>query len=206
MPTIPFQIPAEYKARVASGALHRIGVNIVNPNTGQIVTHVQEAARLSAKLSGGFNPFVQAGQLASTLAANAQLEQVKNMLGTLQLMTGATLAVSAIGLGVSVAGFVVMSRRLDALGARIGGMEEVLKELRGDLYRIDVRQRARDRAAIASAMALGDEAWARSDQADVWRELAQALSLEENYYRALLEIDRPQGQSVINDRDRKSVV
>jgi hypothetical protein len=142
---------------------------------------------------------VQAGQLASTFAANAQLEQVKNMLGTLQLMTGATLAVSAIGLGVSVAGFVVMSRRLDALGARIGGMEEVLKELRGDLYRIDVRQRARDRAAIASAMALGDEAWARSDQTDVWRELAQKLSLEENYYRALMETDRPQGQSIIKD-------
>ena len=199
MTTIPFQVPSKYAARVASGALKRIGTNIVDPNTGWIVSHVQEAGRLSANLSGGFNPFVQAGQLASSLTANVQLEQVKNMLGTLQLMTGATLAVSAIGLGVSVAGFVVMSRRLDALGARIGQMEEVLKDVRGDLYEIDLRQRARDRAAITSAMALGEEAWKRGDQADVWRELAQMLSLEENYYRALLEIDRPQGQSIVND-------
>ncbi len=196
---IPFQVPAKFAAKMVLGHAQRVGVNIVDSGSGKILGHVQETGKLAQNLSGGLNPFVQAGQLTSSVAANVQLEQVKDMLGALQLMTGATLAVSAINLGVSVAGFVVMSRKLDKLGGQISGLEKGLSEVRGDIHQIDIRQRARDRAAIVSIMAIGDEAWKRKDAADLWRELADKLSREESYYRALLETDRPQGDSIIHD-------
>lgn len=199
MMEIPFQVPAKYVAKMALGQAKRVGVNIVDSGSGKILGHIQETGKLAQNLSGGLNPFVQAGQLTSSVAANVQLEQVKDMLGTLQLMTGATLAVSAINLGVSVAGFVVMSKKLDKLGGQIGGLEKGLSEARRGIHQIDVRQRGRDRAAIISIMAVGDEAWSRKDAVDMWRNLADKLSGEESYYRALLEADRPHGQSIIHD-------
>ena len=196
---IPFQIPGKYVAKMAVGEVMRVGVNIVDSGSGKILGHVQETGKLAKSLSGGLNPFVQGGQLVSSVGANVQLEQVKDMLGALQLMSGATLAVSAINLGVSVAGFVIMSKKLDKLGAQIGGLEKELSEVRGEIHQIDVRQRARDRAAIISVMALGDEAWSRKDSEEMWRNLADKLSGEVCYYRALVEVDRPQGQSIILD-------
>lgn len=198
--TIPFKVPAELVAAYRGGQLERFGTILKHVNTGRIAGHVQEAGKLSSALSGGLNPLVQASQLASSVAANVQLEQVKNMLNTLQLMTGATLAVSAVGLGVSAAGFVHVSRKLDKLGAQIGAMEGTLSTIRSEIHRIDTNQRARDRAAMTSLMALGEEAWTRTDKIEVWQDLASGLSAEEHYYRALLETKVLRGESILIDR------
>jgi hypothetical protein len=192
-------MPADLAARYNLGQLQRFGTILKDVSTGQIAGHLQEASRLSSAISSGFNPFVQAGQLASSVAANVQLEQVKNMLGTLQLMTGATLAVSAVGLGVSVAGFVYVSKKLDTLAVKLGAMEGTLAEIRSDIHEIDVRQRARDRAAITSLMASGEAAWTRTDKIKVWQELESRLSLEEHYYRALLDVTGPSRTSILFD-------
>lgn len=197
--SIPFRVPADLLPAYELGQLQRYGTILKNVDTGQIAGHLQEAGKLSSMLSGGLNPLTQVSQLASSVTANVQLEQVKNMLGTLQLMTGATLAVSAVGLGVSVAGFVHVSRKLDGLGAQIGAMEGTLSTVRSGIHQLDTSQRARDRAAITSLMALGEEAWTRTDKIDVWQELASRLSAEEHYYRALLETEASRAGSILHD-------
>ena len=196
---IPFSVPAKFAGQILSGQVRRVGVTLMDSQSGRIVGHVQEAGTLASKLAGGFNPLLQAGQLASSVAANVQLEQVKAMLGTLQLMSGATLAVSAINLGVSAVGFVVLSRKLDGLSGQINRLETGLSEAKQGIGRIDIRQRARDRAQISSIFAQADEAWLRSDATDIWRHLTNKLADEENYYRALLDSGVPEQKSIIFD-------
>ena len=188
MRTIPFEIPDDCLARYAAGELKRVGVNLVRRDNGQIVRHLQEAGRLSSQLAGGFNPIVQAGQLASSLAANVQLEQVKKMLGALQIMTSANLAVSAIGLGVSVAGFIVVGRRLEQLRSSLERVEGRLATIDEAVARLDFRQRARERADVFSLLERGDEAWKRTDSEKVWMEVEQRLHSEASFYKTILEM------------------
>jgi hypothetical protein len=196
---IPFSVPGKFTVQILSGEVRRVGVNLINSQSGRIVGHVQEAGTLASKLAGGFNPLLQAGQLASSVAANVQLQQVKAMLGTLQLVSSATLAVSAINLGVSAVGFIVLSRKLDGLSGQINRLEAGLSEVTQGIRRIDVRQRARDRAQITSIFGQADEAWLRTDATDIWRLLTTKLADEESYYRALLDTANPGQQSIIYD-------
>lgn len=196
MSTIPFEVPAKFLSRYAAGAIRRIGTNLIDVNSGKIVGHLQEAGRWY-KLAGGVNPFVQVGQLASSVYANVQLEQVKRMLSGLQMMTQATLAVSAVNLGVSVVGFAVVVRKLDQLSSQICMLENRLSEVHRLVSNIDIRQRARDRAAVFSLMASGDEAWKRRDQVAIWSNLANELLREEQYYRMLLATDVPREDAFI---------
>ncbi len=91
---IPFVIPQEFEKQVVTGAVKRFGTLLIEKN--RIVGHVQEAAPLR-RLLWSANPgsmFLGSGTLASSVTANIQLEQVKNMLSGLQLLTGAALAAS----------------------------------------------------------------------------------------------------------------
>lgn len=195
--TIPFEVPSKFLAKYATGQVKRIGTNLVNSSTGRIVGHVQEAGRLSASLSGGLNPIVQSGQLASSLAANAQLRQVKKMLSGLQMMTSATLAVSAINLGVSVLGFAMVTRRLNQLGGQIERLEGMLTGAHQLLAETNLRQRARDRAQVMSQFALAEEAWTHSNPSAIWGGLADRLYGEDSYYRILLTTELEADESVI---------
>jgi hypothetical protein len=197
MEAIPFKIPAEFLGEFSAGQIKRIGTNLVRADSGRIVGHLQEAGRLSVNLSGGLNPIVQSGQLASSLAANAQLHQVKKMLSGLQMMTSATLAVSAINLGVSVLGFAMVTRRLDQLGRQIGRLEGMLSSNHQLLVETNLRQRARDRAQVISQMALAEEAWTHSNPDPIWRGLADGLYREDSYYRILLTTELDADESVI---------
>ena len=197
METIPFEVPSKFLAKYATGQVKRIGTNLVNSNSGKIVGHLQEAGRLSANLSGGLNPIVQSGQLASSLAANAQLHQVKKMLSGLQMITSATLAVSAINLGVSVLGFVMVTRRLNQLGGQIERLEGMLSSTHQLLAETNLRQRARDRAQVMSQMALAEEAWTHSNPDAIWRGLADRLYGEDSYYRILLTTELEADESII---------
>ena len=197
METIPFEVPSKFLAKYATGHVKRIGANLVNSNSGRIVGHLQEAGRLSANLSGGLNPIVQSGQLASSLAANAQLHQVKKMLSGLQMMTSATLAVSAINLGVSVLGFAMVTRRLNQLGGQIERLEGMLTSTHQLLAETNLRQRARDRAQVMSQIALAEEAWTHSNPNAIWGGLADRLYGEDSYYRILLTTELEADESII---------
>jgi hypothetical protein len=197
MNTIPFKVPSEFLADYAVGEVKRIGTNLVRANSGRIVGHLQEAGRFSSNLAGGFNPIVQGTQLASSVAANVQLHQVKKMLASLQLLTSATLAVSAINLGVSVLGFVMVTRRLDQLGSQLERLEGMLIGTHQMLAEMNLRQRTRDRAEVMSQMALADEAWTHRNPYAIWRNLSESLFREDVYYRILLTTELPASEAII---------
>lgn len=161
------QIPAALAAGVQSGQYQVYGSIIKSCSTGQIIGHLQETSGL-AQLAGGL-PVTPAGAIAGLamggiqIAQNEQIKsglvQVQAGLQALQQLGIANLALGAAGIGVSVAGFAVLGRKIDAvkqevaaLSDRIDRVGAIVEDLRRDLVQSDL-----DRLRTA-ALAM-DEAW-----------------------------------------------
>lgn len=205
---IPFEVPAAFNAALKSGEIVRDNVLLRNVSSGQVVGHLQEAGRL-VKATGGLNPISAiAGNLnpvsalagsAGHVATNIQLNQIKDMLGGLQMMSTATLAVSALNVGVTVAGFAVIAKKLKRIEGKIDSMEGKLESMDRVVENISIRQRARDRASITCLMEQGDEAWTRKDSEQIWRQLTSGLLEQDHYFRALFDLGGNEAESIITD-------
>lgn len=124
---ILFTIPAMYEAAVKSGNLIQIGGLLKDAASGKIVAHLQESglahSLIGKTILGATSPIT----LAITEAASAgtgiytaiQVNQIKQMVAGLQSLQIATLGVSLVGIGVSVAGFLYMHKRFNSLDKKI---------------------------------------------------------------------------------------
>lgn len=196
---IPFVIPQKFLQAYESGTVRRFGTLLMQGN--RIVGHVQEAAPLHSSLiksstglitsSNPFSLLMNAGTLGSSVTANIQLEQVKSMLFGLQLLSGATLAASIAGIGVSVVGFTIVNRKLNMLSKKIEGMSQELTQVYETSQRTETRKIARDQSKLSYLLELGEEAWARKNKFSVWEKLIDELLEEERYYRELMSNTRP---------------
>lgn len=130
------QIPAALEAGIRSGDLAVYGSVIRSPATGQIAGFLQEAGGLSRitealsagplaplKLVGDAIQVVQNVQIKGGIARLEQGVEVLNQLGV------ANLALGAVGIGVSVAGFAVMSHKIDGMRADVRALGDKLDEL-----------------------------------------------------------------------------
>jgi hypothetical protein len=185
---IPFKVPEAYLTDVAAGALRRIGTTLRDTQTGRIVAHLQETGTYLAKLGAG-NPaglLLGGGNLASSLAANRQLEQVKSMLSGLQMLGAATLAASVVGVGVSAAGFALVLRRLAGLEGQVRAAGADALAARVAAERVEAQWSAAQRALVEHLLGRAEEAWERSDAVSVWREVEGPLDLAQCYWRHLV--------------------
>lgn len=197
-----FSIPKSFFGKVASGAVKRAGANLHDAASGQIVGHLQEAGDLASRMPvpKGLNPFTVVTEVVNTgsqLVENVQNEQIKDLLEGLQMMTGATLALSAINLGVSSVGFAMMSKKLDALKGDLKRLEKGVAKIEDLSVQIDLKMMAKDRAAVVSLLRRGEEAWSDNDGGTAnWREISRRLHEVEHYYRALLGMDGVHDRSI----------
>jgi hypothetical protein len=154
--------------------------------TGELPRLVQNT--LVPCLGGGpASIFLSAGQLAASLAANRKLEQIKRTLSGLQLLTGAALAASVVGIGVSAAGFALVLQRLDEAERALVAVKKEVIANRLVTERIDVRLASRDWARTQALLRQSEEAWERSDAEAIWRRLGGPLYEEQLYWRGLVE-------------------
>ncbi|MFA7293332.1 MAG: hypothetical protein WC023_13930 [Rhodocyclaceae bacterium] len=123
---ILFEIPAAYEAAVKAGSLVQIGGLLKNAATGQIVAHLQESglahSLISTAVAGAASPLKLAADVmnvGSGVYTAVQVTQLKSMIASLQSLQIATLGVSLVGLGVTVAGFIYMHKRFNSLDGRI---------------------------------------------------------------------------------------
>jgi hypothetical protein len=123
--TIPFEVPAQFVAQLATGELVRFGSILKSASTGQIVAHLQETGVAQAVLSSlpsSLNPLSVVADIANlgvNIHTAVQVGQLKVMMETLQSLQVATLGLSLVGVGVSVAGFLYMRKRFNALDGRL---------------------------------------------------------------------------------------
>ncbi len=139
---IPFAVPAKFSADMANGAVYRIGALLKEQGTGKIVAHVQETGMAQQVLSGlmGF-PFspLNTLNLASTAYTNVQLNQLKIMVEGLQILQYANLGVAIAGIGVSVAGFAMITSRLKGIEGQITHLAESMRQSFQDLFDRELR-------------------------------------------------------------------
>lgn len=160
---LAFEIPAAFASGLADGTLSRVGALIKETASGKIVAHVQESG-VGQELLGGlvrsiFDPAALV-ETAASLGANVQLAQLKKMVGSLQVLQYANLGGAIVGVGATVAGFVVINRKLQSiegtieqLGRRMDQQFQFLHEdlvrqtlasIRGQLERLEAARKLRD--------------------------------------------------------------
>lgn len=131
---IPFDLPTQFLQGIANGDIVRYGAILKDADTGRIVGHLQESGiaqpLLSQTISSATSPLSFISSIANTgssIYTAAQVHQLKAMMETLQALQVATLGVSLIGVGVSVAGFLYMRKRFNSLDSRVEKLIDAVK-------------------------------------------------------------------------------
>lgn len=177
--SIPFEIPASLLTRYASGDLVRSGTLLREVGTGRIVAHLQETAAFTRVAGSGLNP--------ASMAANGiqiyQNEQIKAGLALVQSLQVANLALTGIGIGVSVAGFAVVCRKLDRIESRLGEIAAALKRVTKGIEAIQDHLVRSELAALRAELRRIEEAWSRTDAEAQWRIASdRLLTLEQTFF------------------------
>lgn len=196
---IPFDIPTEHLTRFATGDLQRFGTILKDVNTGQIVGHLQETGALQALLQNTpalANPVTAALNAASNVGSNYQLYRLdtkvtalQTMMGGLQTMQVASLALTGLGLGVSVVGFNMLKSRLETVSIKLDKIEAAIAKGFDKQH----RNRLQDKEAeLAGQLDLAEEGWhARDGGKENWRRVTENLGTLDNFYKSeILETTR----------------
>lgn len=144
---IPFELPLRFLPGLATGDIVRYGAILKDAGTGRILGHLQESgiaqSLLSQALSSAQSPLslVLSGvNTGSSIYTAIQVRQLKAMMETLQALQVATLGVSLVGLGVSVAGFLYMRKRFNSLDVRLDKLIDAVKAGFDNLEKSGFRQ------------------------------------------------------------------
>lgn len=183
--SISFDVPAELAARYAAGLLVRDGALLRNSDTGRIVAHLQETTALAGRFAAATNPAgmaMEAGKLGLGAVQVAQNEQIKAGIALMQQLQVANLALTGIGIGVSVVGFGLVlqqlqgiRRQLEGFGAALAGIRQAVDEVQATLDR-------RKLSELTAALRRIDGAWGRGDAQLEWAAAAaDLLRLEQEF-------------------------
>lgn len=144
---IPFDLPLRFLPGLATGDIVRYGAILKDAGTGRILGHLQESGIAQSLLSKALSAATSPASLASSVLNTGtsiytaiQVRQLKAMMETLQALQVATLGVSLVGVGVSVAGFLYMRKRFNSLDGRIGRLIDAVKTGFENLEKSGLRQ------------------------------------------------------------------
>lgn len=133
-----YAIPSALQAAIDSGGAQLVGAIVKDTASGQILGHVQQTSLTSHILNGignlgesALNSFTPLGVVS--VVQNEHLRQgvaaLKEGMILMQGLQYGTLALSGLGLGVSVAGFAVMNSRLNRIETRLAEIAEAVGEI-----------------------------------------------------------------------------
>lgn len=140
-----FQVPKHLQPLVESGALERFGTIVKDSGTGKIVGHLQQTGA-GQKIMGSLvgSPF-SGLDTVSSLAANAQLAGLKRMVEGLQLLQYVNLGIGLAGIGISVAGFAIVNKKLTSIQQTV---EQLALTINRNFQQLYLNQLNRDLNAI----------------------------------------------------------
>ena len=131
---IKFAVPALF----SNGTLYkRVGAMIIDRATGKIAGHVQEVASL------GFESLPIPGGNILGLAMKGiqtfQLQRIQQAMNTMMLISGVGAVASVATLGVSIAGFAMMSERLTRMDKKLDSLLQGNAEVHSLARRLNVK-------------------------------------------------------------------
>ena len=188
-------VPPELVSGVASGLYKITGSVVREVASGRGVGFLQESGALQMVLnsvmkSGGSHVGVFLN-LAVGTASIVQNEQIKSRLAAVQsslalvqnLQIG-TLAVSGLGLGVSVAGFAVMLKRLKGIETHLGTIEAKIETITTDRRSDELRRIFVD---VGTRLETVETLSARSSKVAVAEAAEQALAISAGQLESLFK-------------------
>jgi hypothetical protein len=190
IPPLLFEVPALLQSQVVSGTLRQVGALILNPQTGRIVAHLQEtgaAQQLSTSLMNAGRTALSAiasplGGISS-IATYVQNRQILSSLEALQGLQIGGLVLNGLGLGVSLAGFAVMSAKLDRLTVQIRAIDDRLARLESRIEDLHDSEIQRDFVALRAVCKQIDDAWSVANPLPEWLAAAGVLyQLEARFF------------------------
>lgn len=145
--SLPYHIPPEFLARIADGTASLVGAIIKDNTSGRILGHVQQTGaaqglleRAVGLLLDGFSPLDALSALQNEQIKHG-IRQLQDGMVLMQTLQYGTLALSGLNLGVSIAGFALMEKRLR-------GMEKQLNRIEDAIGQVTATRREDDISAI----------------------------------------------------------
>lgn len=130
---ILFEYPAKFLAHGIPENVVRYGAILKDAETGRIVGHLQESGlgqSLLDMVSGGIqaplSSLPSVVDIGTGVYSAVKLNQLHVMMQTLQTLQVATLGTSLVGLGVSVAGFIHMHQRFNAVDQKLQELQDAI--------------------------------------------------------------------------------
>lgn len=186
-----YAIPPSLLARAATGQVQLFGAILKDSATGQIVGHVQQTGLLGQMLSGAagmastpFLPLQMAANMAGDGMILSKLADMNETLNLLQVLQVGSLAVSGVGLGVCIAGFAMVLKRLKAIEAHLAGLVQKIDAVTADRRADELRLLFADIATAlddVETLTLRRRQTATGEAAQ--RELAQCAGRLEVHFR-----------------------
>jgi hypothetical protein len=176
---IPFEIPAPLFARYLAGDLIRNGTLLREAGTGRIVAHLQETAGVAGLAGSGLSP----GSMIADGVQIYQNEQIKAGIALIGRLQVANLALTGVGIGVTIAGFAIIAGKLDRIEARLGEIGVAIEQIARRVKDIQEHLIRSQLAALRAELRRIDEAWSRTDAEAQWRIAADhLLTLEQTFF------------------------
>lgn len=182
--SIPFDIPAQFLTGVTDGSLVRFGALLKDSSSGQIVAHLQETG-VVPKLMSGFSYLplspAQVVNSAVSIDNNLQLRQLTSLVQTLQSLQYATMAIALVGIGVSVAGFALMNKRLKGIEGEVATLRTVMEKRFKELHWRELRARF---ALASTSLERAENAHRFRQPAPELRGAAERLAESSGFFKA----------------------
>lgn len=173
--SIAFEIPL----RFMTNEYYRVGTTMRSRATKRIVAHLQETPGMARMAKLGFDP-------ASMIADGIQMyqnEQIKTGLAIVQNLQLANLALTGVGIGVSIAGFAILAHKLDRIEGRLTEIAAAISAVGKRVEGLQAHFARAELAALRAELRRIDEAWSRSDAQAQWKIAAdRLLTLEQTFY------------------------
>lgn len=166
MSELPYKIPDQFLEAIGSGAAQLSGAIIRETSTGRILGHVQPTQAFDGMLSSatqmilGTVPreFLPLGAISviQNQAIRGKLAEMSRTLALVQSLSVANLAVSGLGLGVSIAGFATVLKRLKGIETSIAKLEEKIDRVTTDRRQDELKRDLTDIATEVDTVATLD--------------------------------------------------
>jgi len=150
-----FVIPTEFVSKVVSGEYVRYGT-IIKDSSGKIVGHLKEAGIESVLKDFKIptNPLSTGTEVikaASGIAQNFQLREMHKLLESMQLINNIGALASVATLGVSVAGFAVVTQKLNQLEDKLDITLEKVDRVLEIVENLNMKQEVLEFAEVKTA-------------------------------------------------------
>jgi len=146
---IAFEIPKRFLEQVVSGDLLRYGGLLKDSTSGLIVGHLKETGNIGMNLAS----MVPSGLLLPASGIQMlQLGKIQHTLDSLKLISSIGAVASVANLGVSVAGFAIVIKKLNRIESKLdhqtGLLEEIAKRQRMQILKSEAFMGGRVCAAL----------------------------------------------------------